>query len=259
MRLWLAAAVVLALLPTGTLVGEEASPSPVAENAFQPAVTCDKNGTVYLVFGQGAQDARQIMLSISKDGGRTFGQAERVSVDAVACFASMERGPRVAVLDDGALAITCFAKLAKGGESHLYCYRKGAREKAFRSVRVSIGAKDAESMHDMCVDGKGNLHVVWQDSRSGKGNAPWYAQSTDGGKSFKGELATVETRDGVCPCCCPSIFASSDGKTVVIQFRNKLRGKDGAEYNDMYAAVSQNGGKRFDPAYRLDSRERWKG
>ena len=259
MRHWIAAMILCALIPTAAVSGEDSAISLVAENAYQPSIATDAKGNVYVVFGQGAQDTRQIMLSISKDAGKTFSEAERVSVDAVACFASMERGPRVVVLDDGAVAVTCFAKLAKGGEFHLYCYRKGPKDKAFRGVRVSQAAKDAESMHDMCPDGKGNLHVVWQDSRDGKGNAPWYAQSTDGGKSFKGELATVVAQGGVCPCCCPSISASQDGKTVVVQFRHKLKGNDGADYNDMHASVSQNSGKRFDPVYRLDSRERWKG
>lgn len=46
---------------------------------------------------------------------------------------------------------------------------------------------------------------------------------------------------------------------MIVQFRHKLKGNDGADYNDMHASVSQNSGKRFDPVYRLDSRERWKG
>jgi hypothetical protein len=172
----------------------------------------------------------------------------------------MERGPRVAVLADGTIAVTFFAKFSKGEENHLYCFRKGPKDKAFRGLRVtSPAAKDAESMHDMCADDEGNLHAVWQDSRGGKGSAPWYAKSTDGGKSFKGELATMTSLSGICPCCCPSISASEDGKTVMVQFRNKLKGADGADYDDMYAAVSTNAGKRFNPVIKLDSRERWKG
>ncbi len=235
-------------------------PVTLAEQASQPALTCDKAGNVYVAYGKGPQDTRQIMLSISKDGGKTFAEAERVSVDAIACFASMERGPRVAVLEDGAIVVTAFAKFSKAEENHLYCFRKGPKDKAFRAIRVtSSAARDAESMHDMCADGEGRLHVVWQDSRGGKGTTPWYATSSDGGKSFKGELATMTSLGGICPCCCPSVSASEDGKTVMVQFRNKLRGADGADYDDMYATVSTNGGKRFNPVFKLDSRERWKG
>lgn len=262
MRKLLPLALLCLCIVSGEVTSQDETPGPVtvAENATQPAITCDKAGTVYVAYGKGPQDSRQIMLSISKDGGKTFAEAERVSTEAVTCFASMERGPRIAVLPDGAIAITCFAKFSKGEENHLYCFRKGPKDKAFRGARVSsAAAKDAESMHDMCLDGEGNLHAVWQDSRSGKGNTPWYAKSTDGGKSFKGELATMTSLAGICPCCCPSISASEDGKTVIVQFRNKLKGADGADYNDMYAAISTNGGKRFNPVIKLDSRERWKG
>src|SRR5262245_50507914 len=110
MRMLAPLAMLLMCFVSSEAVSQDAVTVPVmlAENATQPAITCDKSGNVYVVFGQGAQDSRQIMLAISKDGGKTFAEAERVSVDAISCFASMERGPRVAVLSDGAIVVTCF-------------------------------------------------------------------------------------------------------------------------------------------------------
>ena len=81
---------------------------------------------------------------------------------------------------------------------------------------------------------------------------------SDDGKSFKGETAVYTAPGGsICPCCQPTV--AGNGRTVVVQFRNKLRNlKDGADYNDMFTAVSTDGGRKW-KVTRLDDRERWKG
>ena len=153
--------------------------------------------------------------------------------------------------------VTAFAAFSKGDDVHLFCFRKRAKDKRFTAVRVSsTKARDMESLHHMIVDSDGNMHVVWMDARSG-GAEPYYATSSNEGKSFKGETAAYTSPTGsICPCCAPSVAA--EGKTIVIQFRNKLKGAGGQDFNDMHAAVSTDGGRKWS-VKRLDDRERWKG
>lgn len=232
----------------------------VQAGAGQSAIAADKDAKLYLAYAAG--DPPQCWLKTSSDGGKTWLEAEQVSQGMVSVMASMTRGPRVGVCKDGGVVVTLHAKADKNGQPHLYCFRKGPKDKAFAGRRVTGGeSRDMEGMQDMAVDGEGRLHVAWLDSRDGKGNQPYYARSEDGGKTFKAETAIYQSPTGsICPCCAPSIAASSDGKTVVIQFRNQLKpaSGEGANCNDEYSAVSTDGGRKF-ATMRLDDRERWHG
>ncbi|MCA8916997.1 MAG: exo-alpha-sialidase [Planctomycetes bacterium] len=224
--------------------------------AVQPALAADADGKLYLAYGVQA-DSTQIYLRASADAGSTWSEPELVSDGADKVMAGNTRGPRIALID-GTIVITAFAVFRKGDDAHLYCFRKSAKDKQFKAARVSDPkAKDMECLHDMCVDSKGNIHVVWLDARSG-GAEPYYATSSNEGKSFKGETAVYTSpTGGICPCCAPSIAA--EGKTVVVQFRNKLlKLGEKQAYNDMHTAVSTDGGRKWN-VKRLDNRERWKG
>jgi hypothetical protein len=227
--------------------------------ATQPVVAADAEGKLYVAYAAG--EPRQVFLKTSTDG-KTWSEAEKVTVDAFQVMAGMTRGPRLAVTKDGTIVVTACARLRKDDEVHVYCYRKGPKDKTFAGTRVTTAAaKDHEGMHDMVADAEGDIHVTWLDGREAtRGNHLWYARSSHEGKTFKGEVMVYKSPSGsVCPCCAPSIATSANGKTVVIQFRNKLKASGGGpDVHDMYTAVSTDEGKRFATA-RLDDRERWKG
>lgn len=249
----------LLLLTSVSVISAEDAVEPVivaAEaGACQPALAVDADGKMYLAYGDGSP--MQIWLRTSTDGNE-WSEPELVSEGAFDVMSGNTRGARVAVIDD-TVVVTAFAAFSKGEKKHLYCFRKRARDKKFSAVRVTSGsARDSEGLHDMHVDGKGTMHVVWMETRSG-GTEPWYAYSTSEGKSFKGEQGVYTSPSGsICPCCAPSITAGDDGKTVVIQFRNKLKGPDGEFYNDVHAAVTTNAGRKWS-VERMDDRNRWKG
>jgi hypothetical protein len=221
------------------------------DGAVQPSLAVDSEGKLYLAYGAGGK----FWLRTSEDA-KTWSEPVSVSEGMDAVMAGNTRGPRVAIADE-VVVVTGFAKSGKDG-FHLYCFRKDKRDDEFKAHRVTDAkAKDAEGLHDMCVDDDGTVHVTWMDARS-KGAEPWYAYSTNEGKTFKGHTAAYSSPDGsICPCCAPGIAAADD--TIVVQFRNKLRlPRDGQDYNDMYAAVSDNKGRKWE-VNRLDDRERWKG
>jgi hypothetical protein len=237
-------------------VGDTVTVAPMG--AVQPALACGADGKLYLAYGaDDGNKERQAFLCTSEDSGKTWSEPELVSEGAFSIMAGNTRGPQIALIDD-TIVVTAFANFKKGDDQHLYCFRKRAKDKRFAAVRVTgSSARDMEGLHHMMVDGQGTMHVVWMDARSG-GTEPWYASSATEGKSFKGEVAVYTAPGGtICPCCQPTVAGS--GKTVVVQFRNKIRNlRDGADYNDMYAAVSTDGGKKW-KTNRLDDRERWKG
>jgi len=224
--------------------------------AVQPALAADANGKLHVVYGADKDGLRQIFLRTSTDGA-AWSEPELVSEGAYEVMAGNTRGPSIGISDD-TVVVTAHACFKKGEDKHLYCFRKRAKDKRFTATRVSGDrGKDMEGLHHMVVDAEGTVHVTWLDSRNG-GAEPWYASSNNQGKSFKGEMAVYTAPGGsICPCCAPSVAAQ--GKTIVVQFRNRLKNmRDGADYNDMYAAVSTDAGKKWN-CNRLDDRERWKG
>lgn len=259
MRTILILALIMGL--SASAVAQDKPAATVTEaGAIQPAVAADAEGKLYVAYASG--DPRQVYLKTSKDG-EAWSEPERVTTDAYSVLAGMTRGPRIAVSKTGNIVVTLCAKLRQDDDVHVYCYRKGPKDKAFVGSRVSSqAAKDHEGMHDMAVDAEGDVHVAWLDSReTQRGNHVWYARSSNGGKTFKGEVLAYRSPSGsICPCCAPSVAVGSDGKTVAIQFRNKLKpaAGTGPDVHDMFTAVSTNGGKTF-ATTRLDDRERWKG
>ncbi len=259
-----AAALCLLLLLSTAGVAQQAptaaSPAAPEEGACQPALAADKDGKLYLAYAAGVP--RLAWLRTSADNGTTWSEPELASTGVNAVMAGMTRGPRLAVTPEGVVIVTAHAKADTKADMHLYCFRKGPKDQAFSGKRLTTeAAKDGEGMHDMCVDGKGVVHVAWLDNREAvKGSQPWYAHSSDDGKSFKGEMVVYKSPSGsICPCCAPALAASQDGKTVVMHFRNQLKGDTGENMHDIHTTTSTDGGKRWGAPLRLDDRQRWKG
>jgi predicted neuraminidase len=69
---------------------------------------------------------------------------------------------------------------------------------------------------DIAADAKGNFHLVWLDSRSGKQGLR-YARSTDAGKTWE-KNQTLD--DETCECCWNSVTTGADG-CVCVLYRDK--------------------------------------
>jgi len=102
-------------------------------------------------------------------------------------------------------------------------------------------------LHAMAGNGRGEVHAVWLDLRNGKTEL-WGASSADGGSTWGGNKLIYKSPDGsICECCHPSLAV--DGRNRVwAMWRNSLGGA-----RDMYASVSEDGGKSFSAARKLGS------
>jgi hypothetical protein len=97
-----------------------------------------------------------------------------------------------------------------------------------------------------------DVAVVWLDSREPKGNRLWCALSHDGGATFGKDFLVHGSKEGICPCCHPSLCIGSHGLFAL--WRDAIDGN-----RDMYTgAIGFDGkpaaSKAVSPAHwRLDA------
>lgn len=227
----------LALLAAVTVVAPIQVTPPLFGEAKEPQVAIDIDHHVYIAYGKGDG----IYLSISSDGGKTYGDPIRVAeVDKLAL--GMRRGPRITAFR-GVITITA----ASHGDGNLMAYKSSNAGKNWRApTRVNDSNGSArEGLHAMAASPEGTLACTWLDLRS-KGTKLYIATSKDGGGSWGSNRLVYESPSGsICECCHPSVAFDSTGKLFVM-FRNSL---DGAR--DMYLTSSTDLGRTFSTATKL--------
>ncbi|MGV3532010.1 MAG: sialidase family protein [Chthoniobacteraceae bacterium] len=207
--------------------------------ALQPQVAVAPAGRIHVTFGKGSA----IYHAASFDAGRTFTKPAKVG-ELPKLALGMRRGPRI-VASDSVLAITAISHA--DGNLHAWASKDGgATWQAGKSINDA--AKSArEGLHAMAGDGKGNAFVTWLDLRNG-GMELWRATSADGGATWGANALVYKSPDGhICECCHPSAAMDGEGR-VAVMWRNWLDGS-----RDMFAALSNDGGKTFAAAQKLGS------
>jgi hypothetical protein len=210
---------------------------PELRGASQPQVAVSAKGEVYVVFGRNGS----FYCSVSPDEGRTFknpvllGSLEKAAL-------GRRRGPRVAVTERG-LVVSAISH----GDGNLVAWFSSDRGATWSAAaRINSVTNSArEGLHAMAGDGHGTVHTAWLDLRNGKTQL-WSASSPDGGRAWGENHLIYKSPDGhICECCHPSLAVDGHGR-VWAMWRNWL---DGAR--DMYASVSEDGGRTFSAARKL--------
>lgn len=205
--------------------------------AIQPQAALSADGMVHVTFGKGGT----IYCATSRDRGRNFNPP--VTVSSVPKLAlGMRRGPRIVATDNTVVIsaishsdgnLTAWVSTDKGAT-----WSKGARINSVINVA-------REGMHAMAGDGKGTVHAAWLDLRNGKTELRG-ATSRDAGRTWGENVLIYKSPDGhICECCHPSLAVDGRGR-VWAMWRNWLGGS-----RDMYASVSDDGGKTFVVARKL--------
>ncbi|MFM7594339.1 MAG: sialidase family protein [Isosphaeraceae bacterium] len=149
-----------------------------AEKARQPQVAIDKNGQIFIAFGQG----NQLKCAVSNDQGRSFA-VSTVGTGGVLSL-GMRRGPRIVATNAGIVITAVAGEQGKGKDGDILAWRStdnGASWSGPLKVNTVSGSA-REGLHGMAALADGRIFCSWLDLRSGKMEI-YGASSADGGKS----------------------------------------------------------------------------
>jgi BNR repeat-like domain len=207
----------------------------------QPQAAVDEKGVIYVAYGA----KNTIYCSVSRDGGRTFGEPVKVGQTKHLALGA-RRGPRIVAGGGSVTIVTCDHS---NGLLSARRSRDGGRtwQKPV-TINDNKPCTADEGLHALAMAPDGMIYCAWLDHRLDKRNQIFGAASRDGGKTWsKNRLIYRSPSGGVCPCCHPS--ATFDGKgNLYVMWRNALNG-----FRDMYLIVSRDGGKTFGKAIKLGS------
>jgi len=225
---------------------------------IQPSIAVDADGAVHLAFIGGPGETKDIWVSVSRDGGASFGAPVKAIDIRGQATGGRQRGPRVGVDGKGRVYVSCVQQLegkAPGqrfaqGDVWLVVSRDGGatfgapvqcndRRGAADTEKARKSAK--EGMHWMAVEDDGAVHLCWLDHRLApkKGQMVAYAKVTGEGTKVSPNVIAYAAPDTVCQCCTPGIAVDRRGNPV-IAFRNAIDGD-----NQVWLARSNDGGKSF--------------
>jgi hypothetical protein len=175
------------------------APIPIHGNANRaaraPALAVGRDWIVHLAWSAGGQDAADIRIAASVDGGQSFGtpqvMASRGHADA----------PKIVTDGQGSVHLV-FAESGKA-PSRQYRVRYARRDAGgdrFSGPRTIAGGDDGTdsvNFPDLAVDAASRIYVVW-DVSPAPGNCPRglaFTMSRDGGQSFSAPEMVPESDD----------------------------------------------------------------
>lgn len=216
------------------------APSGVGNPPYRQPHLAAGNGLVALTFAAGGA----IMISISRDGGATFGIPRRVSEWPVLA-AGRHRGPRAMFVGRELLVSAVVGKMLQTGEhahglpsdGDLVVWRSSDEGRTWSKPIVVNDAPGAarEGFQAIAWDGHRELAAVWLDLRK-TGTRLYGAFSSDLGATWSKNVLVYEAPEGtLCPCCGPSLAATGPGEFAAM-FRNVI-----GESRDLYTVRLSHG------------------
>ena len=211
----------------------EVTPAP-AGGALQPQVSCDDQGRVFVVYGQG----NDIFVAVAQDTDLHFQAALKVGTLPKLAL-GMRRGPRIAT-SGRAMTVTAM------NDKDLFAFHSDDAGRTWSApTRInSVAAAAREGLGNLAAGPQGLFYATWLDLRSGATEI-YGALSRDGGKTWDANERVYHSPDGhVCECCHPSAAFNSHGDLVVM-WRNWLEGS-----RDLWVAKRPAGSTKFEPPVR---------
>lgn len=217
------------------------------EEARQPQVAVDEDGTIHVVYGVG----NSIRVVKSSDGGRSFSAPEVVG-EVPALALGMRRGPRIAVTGKSMVATAVGGTLGNGKDGDVLSWRSADNGLTWSGPsRVNTVAGSArEGLQGLAAGPDGRVFCAWLDLRNNRTEI-FGAASSDGGKTWQADALVYRSPErSVCECCHPSVTFAPDG-TLYVMWRNQFKGN-----RDLYVIASKDGGTTFGKAAKL-GRQSW--
>ena len=162
--------------------GETFSVKKLAESrpARGPSLAAGANGTVYLAWTVGDDDAADIRLAKSSDGGASFGAPLIVERSK-----GYSDAPRIAV-DAGGVVHLAYAE-STGGPFERYRVRYARSTDGGRTFQPSRPVSDMNgAFPSLAVDDRNSVYVLWElfESHRSRPRGLGFSVSRDGGRSF---------------------------------------------------------------------------
>ncbi|MCK4266827.1 MAG: Ig-like domain-containing protein [Thermoplasmata archaeon] len=211
-------------------------------------IAVDSTGKIHVVWEDWRNNNGDVYYANSTDGGITFNKNVKVNDDGTGTTRQGE--PKIAVDNTGKIHVAWLD--TRNGNGDIYYSNSTDGGITFnKDVMVnSYGLKD-QGYPDIAVDSDGKIHVVWDDTRNDPGGIPpkldiYYANSTDGGITFNGDVMVNDGPPGSVP---------RDAPFVAIDDNNKIHVVWGDARNgnyDIYYANSTDGGITFSSDRRIN-------
>ncbi len=170
-----------------------------------------------------AEGHADIVLTLFDPEKRGWGPLRRVNPAPGSAVAGRQVGPRMATGPDGTIVVTWVDRERDPAGDILLAISKDAGRtfSTPRRVNTDSGRETGQEYHDVAVALDGTVFVVWLDERDAPADYEnqkqlYVSVSKDGGCSFSADRALTSSPRGVCPCCRPSLVASSDGSVHII-------------------------------------------
>lgn len=187
----------------------------------------DGQGRLWAVNKELTEDGKPYLaLRASDDQGQTWSALRQLVQEPVA--ARGDERPKIAFGNRGELYIVYTRPRPNSPNPHIGDIRFIASEDGGKnfSEPITVHANRDVITHafgTLIVDKAGNIYVAWIDGRGREaakamqekyaGNAIYYAVSSDGGKSFRGDYKIA---DNACECCRISLAVDHQGKPVAM-------------------------------------------
>ncbi len=181
----------------------------------------DREGTLWAAH----KNEGTVVVSHSRDFGATWSVPVAVSPEPEPTDPGGDARPKIAFGPKGEMYLTWTRPMAKPFSGEIRFARSVDGGKTFDPpLRVHADPQEITHRFDaIAVDGTGAIFVAWIDKRDlvaaeekgekYRGAALYYAVSTDGGKSFKGDYKVA---DHSCECCRIAILANPAGGATVL-------------------------------------------
>jgi hypothetical protein len=212
------------------------------DNSLAISVAFDAQGSLWRVLEKNGL----ILVSSSRDLGKTFSNPVQVTPYAQKVEADGEARPKIAIGPEGNIYLTWTDELKKSFTGYIWFSRSINGGKSFEKP-IIVHTDRAEIAHRFDAlnvakigDAKGKVTVTWVDNRdliaaksAGKpyeGAAIYYAISNNQGASFAPEQKLA---DSSCECCRIALTNKPDS-TVVAMWRHVF---EGSERDHMMAEI----------------------
>lgn len=165
-------------------------------------------------------DGGHVVVSASRDLGRTFSPAVRVNPEPEKIDANGEARPKIALGPDGEVLVSYTRRLEKPYTGEVCFSRSVDGGKTFSTPMRVMDERLASGRFDtLALSARGDVHVFFIGRGDTKEAGLYHTVSADRGKTF---APSRKVKSNVCECC--RLAVAWDGNTPVVFWRDILDG-----------------------------------